>query len=459
MQAVISNFPEPALAVHAVSSNLTRLEQEFWQQPDGQGFKPCIQFSDEYKQESEQIVAQREKYVMVVVNGGLNQQKNQIVDAVVMARILGANLVLPFMQINQIWEDESEFGDIFDVEHFKTSLKDDVRIVSALPSRLLMYRPTDEKNIPLNASPRWLHAHYAKKMSQDGVLLLRSLDSRLTKDLPSDLQKLRCKVAFHALRFTAPIQELGDKLAARMWSQGSYLAVHLRLEKDVWVRTGCLPGLGEELDEDIRRERRMNPRLLTARTRMGFTARKLAGLCPLTAAELVRLLKALGAGERTRIYWAGGEPFGGKRALEPIMKAFPDLYNKDSLATAEELAPFKNKASSLAAIDYLVCLNSDVFIQSHGGNFGRVMQGHRAYMGHRKHIVPNKRQMIQHFLNSTMPTAEFDETIRALHSDRIGQPIHRTNKSDRDVLAYPVPECMCQQNPPPLLQQSSSSSS
>jgi hypothetical protein len=90
--------------------------------------------------------------------------------------------------------DGSEFGDIFDVEHFKTSLKDDVRIVSALPSRLLMYRPTDEKNIPLNASPRWLRAHYAKKMSQDGVLLLRSLDSRLTKDLPSDLQKLRCKV-------------------------------------------------------------------------------------------------------------------------------------------------------------------------------------------------------------------------------------------------------------------------
>ncbi len=61
--------------------------------------------------------------------------------------------------------DGSEFGDIFDVEHFKTSLKDDVRIVSALPSRLLMYRPTDEKNIPLNASPRWLRAHYAKKVS------------------------------------------------------------------------------------------------------------------------------------------------------------------------------------------------------------------------------------------------------------------------------------------------------
>ncbi len=87
-----------------------------------------------------------------------------------------------------------------------------------------------------------------------------------------------------------------------------------------------------------------------------------------------RLLKALGAAERTRIYWAGGEPFGGKqKALEPIRKAFPELHNKDSLATAEELMPFKNKASSLAAIDYLVCLKSGVFLQSHGGNFGHLM--------------------------------------------------------------------------------------
>ncbi|GKF01099.1 hypothetical protein Tco_0028022, partial [Tanacetum coccineum] len=31
------------------------------------------------------------------------------------------------------------------------------------------------------------------RMRREGVLLLRGLDSRLTKDLPSDLQKLRCK--------------------------------------------------------------------------------------------------------------------------------------------------------------------------------------------------------------------------------------------------------------------------
>lgn len=59
----------------------------------------------------------------------------------------------------------SEFSDIFDAEHFKETLKDDVRIVSSLPSTHIMFRPTEEKNTPLDASPRWLRAHYAKRVS------------------------------------------------------------------------------------------------------------------------------------------------------------------------------------------------------------------------------------------------------------------------------------------------------
>lgn len=40
---------------------------------------------------------------MVVVSGGLNQQRNQIVDAVVIARILQAALVILILQVNAIW--------------------------------------------------------------------------------------------------------------------------------------------------------------------------------------------------------------------------------------------------------------------------------------------------------------------------------------------------------------------
>ena len=81
-------------------------KSEFWEQPDGLGYRPCLEFSKEYKKTSLEIVEDRTKYLMVVVSGGMNQQRNQIVDAVVIARILGAALVVPILQVNVIWGDE-----------------------------------------------------------------------------------------------------------------------------------------------------------------------------------------------------------------------------------------------------------------------------------------------------------------------------------------------------------------
>ncbi|XXG64082.1 hypothetical protein AAC387_Pa05g2131 [Persea americana] len=418
-------------------------EAEFWKQPEGLGYRPCLDFSGEYRRWSVTVAKERKKYLMVVVSGGLNQQRNQIVDAVVIARILGAALVVPILQVNVIWGDDSEFSDIFDLEHFKKTLAKDVRIVSSLPSTHLMSRPVEEKRTPLHVSPQWIRGRYLKRLNREGVLLLRGLDSRLSKDLPSDLQKLRCKVAFHALRFSAPILEVGNKLAERMQSKGPYIALHLRLEKDVWVRTGCLPGLSHEYDEIINNERKLRPELLTARSHMTYHDRKLAGLCPLNALDVTRLLKALGAPRKAQIYWAGGTPFGGQDALLPLTKEFPHFHNKDSLSLPGELEPFSNKASLLAAIDYIVAENSDVFMPSHGGNMGHVIQGHRAYAGHKKHITPNKREMLPYFLNFSLPESEFNRIIKDLHQGSLGQPEIRTSKAGRDVIAYPVPECMC----------------
>lgn len=418
-------------------------ESEFWKQPDGLGYKPCLKFSREYSRWSELIVKNRRKYLLVVVSGGMNQQRNQIVDAVVIARILGAALVVPILQVNVIWGDESEFSDIFDLEHFKRVLANDVRIVSSLPSTHITTRPVVESRTPLHVSPQWIRARYLKRLNREGVLLLRGLDSRLSKDLPSDLQKLRCKVAFNALRFAPPVLELGNKLAERMRSKGPYLALHLRMELDVWVRTGCQPGLSHEYDEIINNERKQRPELLTARSNMTYHERKLAGLCPLNAMEVARLLKALGAPRSTRIYWAGGQPLGGKEALQPLTREFPHFYNKEDLALPGELKPFANRASLMAAIDYIVSENSDVFMPSHGGNMGHAIQGHRAYAGHKKYITPNKRHMLPYFLNSSLHGAEFNRIIKELHRDSLGQPELRTIKAGRDVTKYPVPECMC----------------
>lgn len=89
---------------------------------------------------------------------------------------------------------------------------------------------------------------------------------------------------------------------------------------------------------------------------------------------LCRLLKALGAPGNARVYKAGGEPFGGKQALQPLVTEFPNLVTKDNLARDGELSQYSNRSSALAAIDYIVSLSSAVFVPSHGGNMGRAMQ-------------------------------------------------------------------------------------
>ncbi|KAK6148111.1 hypothetical protein DH2020_019023 [Rehmannia glutinosa] len=416
-------MPLPAHGVPA-NQNLTSVEREFWRQPDNQGYRPCLAFSLDYRKASAKISKEKRKFLVVVVSGGLNQQRNQIVDAVVIARILGAALVVPVLQ---------------------KTLQADVRVVSSLPSTHLLSQQSIENQMPFHVSPMWIRARFLHQLNEEGLLILKGLDSRLSKNLPPDLQKLRCKVAFHALRFASPIRDLGNQIARRMWIEGPYIAVHLRIEKDVWVRTGCLTGLGAEYDEVIAKDRESNPDFLTDKLNMTNSARRLSGLCPLSALEVARLLKALGAPSNARIYVAGGEPFGGNRAVQPLVHEFPNIVTKQMLARHGELTPYMNKPSVLAAIDYIVSLSSDVFMPSHGGNMGRAMQGHRAYVGHRKYIKPNKRMMLPLLEDRSVSDEEFRRTMQKLHRYSQGQPESRNNKFDRDVLAYPVPDCMCKQ--------------
>ncbi|PIM99221.1 hypothetical protein CDL12_28286 [Handroanthus impetiginosus] len=456
LSSIFNDYPEkdePTLSssalvplpAHGVSANpnISAAEREFWRQPDGQGYRPCLDFTLDYRKKSAKISKEKRKFLVVVVSGGLNQQRNQIVDAVVIARILEAALVVPVLQVNRIWGDESEFSDIFDLEHFKKTLQADVRVVLSLPSSHLVSKQSIENQIPFHVSPMWIRARFLHQLNEERFLILKGLDSRLSKNLPPDLQKLRCKVAFHALRFTNPIQELGNRIARRMWIEGPYIAIHLRIEKDVWVRTGCPTGLGNEYDKIIAEDRETNTDFLTDKLNMTISARRLAGLCPLSALEVARLLKGLGAPSHARIYIAGGEPFGGNCALQPLANEFPNVATKEMLAREGELTPYMNRASVLAAIDYIVSLSSDVFVPSHGGNMARAMQGHRAYVGHRKYIKPNKRMMLPLLEDTIVSEEEFSKSMQKLHKYSKGQPQLRNNKLDRDVLAYPVPECMC----------------
>lgn len=65
-------------------------------------------------------------------------------------------------------------------------------------------------------------------------------------------------------------------------------------------------------------------------------------------------------------------------------------------------------SSRLAALDYTVCLHSEVFVTTQGGNFPHFLTGHRRYIygGHAKTVKPDKRKLALIFDDPNIRYAE-----------------------------------------------------
>lgn len=101
------------------------------------------------------------------------------------------------------------------------------------------------------------------------------------------------------------------------------------------------------------------------------------GKCPLKPEEVGLMLRALGFGRDAHLYVASGEIYGGEERLALLKAIFPNLHSKETLATKEELAPFSSYASRLAALDFIVCDGSSVFVTNNNGNMAKILAGRR----------------------------------------------------------------------------------
>lgn len=401
-------------------------------------------------------------YLMVSCNGGLNQMRAAICDMVAIARYLNVTLIVPELDKRSFWKDPSDFQDIFDVDHFINSLRDEVRILKELPpstKKRFEEKPQAFSLAPVSWSDlSYYHNQILPLFLRHKLVHMNKTDARLANNgLPLDIQRLRCKVNYQALKFTPQIEELGQRVVSILRERGDFLVLHLRYEMDMLAFSGCTQGCTETEAKNLTDMRYSYP--WWKEKVIDSDAKRRDGLCPLTPEETALTLSALGIDPNIQIYIASGEIYGGKRRMASLASSFPNLVRKETLLEPSDLKYFQNHSSQMAALDYLVSLESDIFVPTYDGNMARVVEGHRRFMNFKKTISLDRKllvHLIDEYNDGSLEWDEFSAAVKAAHANRMGTPHTRTvipNKPKEEDYFHTNPyECLEQQQPDEALQ-------
>lgn len=440
---------------HAYNASTFSVMDAWTHIKEGEYREPCIGSLS-----SSRGLQESSGFIVIEANGGLNQQRSSICNAVAIAGLLNATLVVPSFHLNSVWKDTSSFGDIYDEEHFIGSLADRVRVVKQIPD-YIMQRVENNISLIHNFKVKaWAPASYyletvLPKLLEAGVIRISPFANRLSYgDVPPRIQQLRCFANFESLRFAESIAAVGKKLVERMKElsashDGKYVAVHLRFEEDMVAFSCCIYDGGEveKRELDAARERGWRGKFRRPGRVIRPGAIRMDGKCPMTPLEVGMTLRGMGFQNDTPIFVASGKIYNAERNMAPLRQMFPFLYTKETLLSAEELDPFKNFSSRLAALDYTVCLHSEVFVTTQGGNFPQFLIGHRRYLhnGHSMTIKPDKRKLTVLLDTPDIRWETFTKQMQAMrrHSDSKG---HELRKAGASIYTYPAPDCMCSEN-------------
>ncbi|XP_015965845.1 rhamnogalacturonan I rhamnosyltransferase 1-like [Arachis duranensis] len=370
-------------------------------------------------------------YLTVSSNGGLNQMRAGICDMVAIARYMNVTLIVPELDNTSFWNDYSQFADIFDVDYFIDSLRDEVRILRELPPE--QKHKVESQSLYSMPPISWSNMTYyyeviIPRMKTYEVVHFTKSDARLANNgIPDEVQKLRCRANYHALRFTPPIEKLAKKIVDILRSRGPFLSLHLRYEMDMIAFSGCNEGCTHEEIDELTKMRYAYP--WWKEKEIDSEKKRLDGLCPLTPEETALTLRALGIDRNIQVYIAAGDIYKYEKRMEMLHDSFPNLVKKETLLGASELDPFRNHSNRMAALDYYVSIESDIFVPSYRGNMAKLVEGHRRYLGYKKTILLDKKslvELIDLYKNGTIGWNEFSNSVKEAHADRVGGPTSRS---------------------------------
>ncbi|BAT80449.1 hypothetical protein LR48_Vigan738s000800 [Vigna angularis] len=405
-------------SVFGVPTSGGSCKNDLWSSRRSRLFSGCSIAGDNFAKAN--VKTHPDRYLLIATSGGLNQQRTGIIDAVVAAYLLNATLVVPELDHASFWKDTSNFSELFDTDWFITFLLNDVSVVKHLPSSKGKFVAPYTMRVPRKCSPKCYEDRVLPMLVKKRAVRLTKFDYRLANRLDEDLQKLRCRVNYHALKFTDSIQGMGHLLVERMKMKSKhFIALHLRFEPDMLAFSGCYYGGGEKEKKELGEIRK---RWKNLHANNPDKVRR-HGRCPLTPEEVGLMLRALGFGSDIHLYVASGEIYGGDKTLAPLKALFPNFHSKKTIATKEELAQFVSFSSRMAALDFIVCDDSDVFVSNNNGNMAKILAGRRRYFGHKPTIRPNTKKLNKLFMKkNNMTWEEFASRVRTFQIGFMGEP-------------------------------------
>ncbi|KAF2302927.1 hypothetical protein GH714_011129 [Hevea brasiliensis] len=322
---------------------------------DGQQLKPC------WTESTFDQIEQSKGFVTFSLTNGPEYHILQIADAVVVARYVGATLVIPDIRGNKPG-DERKFEEVYDVEKFVKSLDGVIKVVKDLPDDISI-RDFAVVKVPNRVTEDHIAELVEPIFRTKGNIRLAtyfpSVNMRKTTQ-KSNTDSIACLAMYGTSELNSEVNEAVDSMIERLRtlsrkSDGRFIAVDLRvaiLEKKSCHGSGA-GGVKTCYD----------------------------------AKEIALFLRKIGFDKDTTIYLTQSRWDDSLHVLKDI---FPKTYTKESIMPEEKKTKFLQSEDSEfeKVIDFYICSQSDVFVPAISGLFYANVAGKRIASGKTQVLVP-----------------------------------------------------------------------
>ncbi|KAL2553914.1 O-fucosyltransferase family protein [Forsythia ovata] len=306
---------------------------------------------------------QSSRYVYFFLSNGPEYHASQIANAVVVARHLGATLMLPDIRGTKLGE-KRDFGEIYDVKKFVASLNGVVQVAEVKPAEVSSMKFTAVR-VPDRVSEDFITSKiepiFRTKRYLRLVTYFDSLSVAKSKETMHS-NAYQCLATFGSLKLQAELQDLVDSMVGTLRSMsqttgGRFVAVDLRI--DMLGKKRC--------QENVAASKRCY-----------------------NAEEIGEFLKKIGFHKETTIYLT---QTGWHSRLDALRNIFPNTFTKDAIVPADERAKFMGSEGREYEqfVDFSICTQGDVFVPAYPSRFYASVAGNKIASGKTQIFVPAEK--------------------------------------------------------------------